>query len=285
MTFGTTRLALLIGLCGLLAASLPAHAQVQQQDVPRDLFTQQLRQQGNSVTFCYNPDGMMAAFEQDLARAISDVLLIESRLFALEASVLPQPPLDHRLPLQVAQIFVALAQDCDAIMGFSLSPSNPAFVLVTKPYMETPTVMVTIDPELAGLDGIGKEGVVATRGLSLADNALINYVAAHPDARWTRSSYRTNRDLIEAALGGQVDIALVWEPALYVATQGDPSLFGLRVLPELPFPVRPLQTGIGTRAENTYLNQLLGDAITELQADGTIRSLMEQHLLKPPGSD
>jgi len=274
---------LLAGLGGLLTATMPANAQVQQQDVPRDLFTQELRQGGNAITFCYNPEGMMAGFEQDLARAIADVLLIEGKLFALEASVLPQPPLDHRLPLQVAQIYVALAQDCDAIMGFSLSPSNPAFVLVTRPYMETPTIAVTIDPELAGLADIGKDGVVATRGLSLADNALINYVAAHPDEKWTRSSYRTNRDLIEAALGGQVDLALVWEPALYVATDGDPSLFGLRVLPELPFPVRPLLTGIGTRAENTYLNQLLGEAIDELAADGTIAALMQRHLLMPPG--
>lgn len=281
MTTTKTLAALMLGFA--LMGPTAALAQVQQDGsgVPRDLFTEQLRQQGNSVTFCYNPDGMMAEFEKELADAIASVLLVEPDLFALERSVLPQPPLDHRLPYQNAQMFVALAQDCDALMGFSLSPSNPDFILVTAPYMVTPTDLVTIDPAANRLEDFPEGSVIATRGLSLADNALINFLKPQGD-RWVRTSYRNNQDVLEAALGGTVAAAFVWEPALYVATGGEPALYGLRVIEDPPFTIRPLETGIATRSDNTYLNQLLTDAIAALQADGTVTALMEKHLLKPP---
>lgn len=265
-----------------LAFTTLASAQVQQLAVPRELYSEQLRQTGNSVTFCYNTDGMLADFERALATEIANALLVEPRFYELEASVVYQPPLDHRLPLQTGQIFVVLAQHCDAIMGWSLSPSDPDFVMASRPYMVTDTVPVTINPEFTSFANVPPGTDVGTRGLSLADNALINYNAAQAEEnRLRRVQYRNNRDLLEQVLGGAVEIGLVWAPALYFVTQGDPASYGLTIMEPPPFAIRPLETGIGTRSNDTYLNQILSDAIDALRADGTVERLLIEHSFAP----
>ena len=249
--------------------------------VPRDLYTDTLRQDGNSIAFCYNPDGMMAEFEQELAETIGSVLLVEPTLVPMPNGRIPTNPLDYRLPYLEEALFIMLAERCDVIMGYVLANSAPDWILLTRPYMSTGNLLVTRDADIASLADLPHDQRIATRSMSVSDNRLASYLNTLPkDQRWKRSTLYHNERILEQLDSGEVGAAVIWEPALYFATEGDPQAAGYHILP-LPFTDRRTDIGMATRSNNTYLNSILGDAIAELIADGTLEDLIQSYNLGP----
>ena len=264
-----------------LLLCIPAQAQPITDVVPRDLYTDTLRQNGNSITFCFNPDGMMAGFEQELADTIGSVLLTEVDVKPLKPNGVPTNPLDFRLPYLPQQLFVVLVEDCDAIMGFVLSRSIPNWASVTRPYLSTGSNLITRDAALTALDDLPLDQRIATRSLSLSDNRLASFLRTRPEGqRWVRTPLYSNQRVLERLDAGEVGAAIVWEPALYFATDGEPEAAGYHILP-LPFVDRRTEIGIATRSNNTYLNSILGDAIGELISDGTLDEMVQRFHLGP----
>ncbi len=275
-----------IGLAAMLGALVPAERLLAQSPdiISRDLYEERLRQEGNRIVFCYNMAGMMAEFEQDLAREIGQALLAEVRFETVKEGdfmVMP-PPYDYRMPLSEDQIFLLMAERCDAFMGFHLSESNPEWLLVSRPYLVAETVMVASDPDYRVVEDIPFGERLGVRMMAPGDTQLINLVGAMPDdRRWRRGAFFNNEMLLDKLLDGSLAAGLIWEPGLYYATDGDPEAHGLYLMDAIPFPVRAVEIGIATRVQDTYLNNLLGDAISALVADGTVTELMERHNLRP----
>lgn len=273
--------ALLLGLLPTLFLPIFAQAQPLTDVVPRDLYTDTMRQDGNSVTFCYNKEGMTAAFDQELAEAIGSVLLLEAKLVPLRSNGVPTTPLDYRLPYTAQQLFVLIAEECDAIIGYVLSRTAPEWVRLTRPYLSTSSVLIARDPAIKRLGDLPFEHGIGSRSLSTADNRLASYLRSLPEGkRWVRRPYYNNERVLEKLNEGSIGAALVWEPALYFATKGDPEAAGYHQLP-LPFQERRTELAIATRSSNTYLNSILGEAIEELIADGSLAEMIERHHLGP----
>ncbi|RUT31059.1 transporter substrate-binding domain-containing protein [Arsenicitalea aurantiaca] len=271
-----------------LAALLPPGAATGQdvQYIPRDMYVERLQREGNAITFCYNADGMMAGFELDLARAIGDALLVEVSTRPIPGTQITTPPLDHRLPLLPDQLFVLLAEDCSALLGYALSSSNPEWLSVTRPYFSSDTLLVVADPEYRTLDDVPLDRPVGARGMSMADNRLIMYLQARSaDRRWHRHPYFNNEVVLERLADGTIGAGLVWAPALYVHTDGDPEAAGFHVISPMPFPTPQVEIGIATRSDNSYLNVTLGAAIQQLLDEGTIADLLARHRLVPADPD
>lgn len=249
--------------------------------VPRDLYSDQLRQNGNSVTFCYNPDGMMADFEQELAETIGSVLLVEPVIKPMGNSRIPTNPLDYRLPYLPDAVFVMLAESCDVLLGYVLARSVPDWLLLTRPYMSSGNLLVTREADIKTIADLPLDQRIGSRSLSVSDNRLSAYLASLPtDQRWKRATLYHNQRIIEQLESGQIGAAVIWEPALYFATDGDPEAAGYHILP-LPFVDRRTEIGMATRSNNTYLNSILGEAIGEIIADGSLDELIQRHKLGP----
>lgn len=266
---------------GLVLSAGAVQAQPIIDVVPRDLYSDTLRQNGNSITFCYNPDGMMAGFEKELAEAVSSVLLVDPVLAATPNGRMPTNPLDYRLPFLPDAIFILLAEKCDVLMGYVLSRSAPDWALLTRPYLSTGNLLITRDPVLASIEDVPLDQRIGSRSLSVSDNRLQSFLAARPaDKRWKRATLYNNARILEQLESNEIGAAVIWEPALYFATKGDPAAAGYKILP-LPFVDRRTDIGMATRSSNTYLNSILGEAIGELISDGTLAEMIARYNLGP----
>lgn len=264
-----------------LALSLMAGASLAQsvEIVPRELYTERMRQEGNKLIFCINPQGVLAQFERDLAEAVGQSLLADVQFYEIGERDWPTRPLpyDYRLMLDEQQMFIMLAQECDGFMGFLLSPSNPAWLTVTRPYLSARTVLTTHDEDAAFAE-IPHGETIGVRMMAAGDNRLIQYLAARPETEsWRRTPYPDNELLLERLADGTIAAGMIWEYGLFGATGGDPAAAGYSYTYDLPFPVDPIEIGIATRSEDTYLNGLLSDAIAALEADGTIDDLLREN--------
>lgn len=273
MSFRTTALALIS--CFFAGTSFAQSVEV----VPRELYQERMRQEGNKLVFCVNPQGILAEFERDLAQAIGQSLLADVEFYEIGENDWPTRPLpyDYRLVLTEQQMFIMLAQECDGFLGFLLSTSNPAWLSVTRPYLSARTVLATRD-EPTALTDLPHGETIGVRMMASGDNRLIQYLAAQPeDQSWNRTPYPDNQLLLERLSDGTVAAAMIWEYGLFGATGGDPAAAGYSYTYDLPFPVDPIEIGIATRTEDSYLNGLLSDAIAALEADGTIDDLLRQN--------
>ncbi|MEQ1867925.1 MAG: ABC transporter substrate-binding protein, partial [Micropepsaceae bacterium] len=254
----------------------------QNEIIPRDMYRDNLRRQGDGISFCYNAEGMMAGFEQALARELGRALLLNATLVPISIYSATTQPLDYRLPLLEEQIFLFLAEECDAFMGFVLSPSTPSWLVISRPYLSTETVLATKSQNYRSMSDIPIDRPLGTRGVSLEDNQLLLYLQTLPESRrWRRFPFFNNQILLDKLADGTVAAALIWKPALIFATAGDSDARGLRIISNLPFAIPPLEIGVGLRTQDAYLSTSLGQAIDFLRADGTVDRLMKEHHLAP----
>ncbi|WP_417582794.1 substrate-binding periplasmic protein [Pelagibacterium sp.] len=247
--------------------------------VPRDLYTERMRQEGSKLVFCINPEGVLAQFERDLAHNIGQSLLAEVEFYEVGAGDWPTRPLplDYRIVLTEQQMFIMLAQECDGFMGFLLSASNPSWMTISQPYISARTVLVTRS-DTASLAEVPYGEKIGVRMMASGDNRLIQYLAAQPDdANWRRTPYPDNALMLERLTDGTIGAGMIWEYGLFGATEGEPAAAGLSYSYELPFPVDPIEIGIATRSEDSYLNNVLSEAIAALRADGTIDMLLAEN--------
>ncbi|QJR18147.1 substrate-binding periplasmic protein [Pelagibacterium halotolerans] len=269
-----------IGLAGIAATLFAGSAFAQSFDiVPRDLYTERMRQEGSKLVFCINPEGVLAAFERDLAQAIGQSLLAEVEFYEVGARDWPTRPLplDYRIVLTEQQMFIMLAQECDGFMGFLLSASNPDWMTISQPYLSAQTVLVTRS-ESAALADIPFGETIGVRMMAAGDNRLIQYLGAQAEeSTWRRTPYPDNELMLERLIDGTISAGMIWEYGLFGATGGDPQAAGFSYSYDLPFPVDPIEIGIATRAEDTYLNTVLSEAIDALEADGTIEMLLAEN--------
>lgn len=258
----------------------------QESGVPREFLEDRRRVEGDHLTFCIHEQGLLAEFDRAIAREIGNVLLVD---VAFEEVTPPRvvPPFDYRIPLLYEEIYVFLTDDCDAFMGFTLTSTGyPEWMILSRAYLETRFVLATTDEAYESLQDIPEGVRIGTRQVSVADIAFSEYVRSLPEgARWQRTPYPYDQLLIEALLEGRLDAALVWEPALHAATEGDPEAQGIRVIPSDPVDLPMADFGIALRARSEYIRTLLDDAIVALIEAGVVEAILQEHGLPgTPGS-
>jgi polar amino acid transport system substrate-binding protein len=263
----------------LFAANERAFAQFE--DIPpRDVYRERGRTRGDQVTLCVNGAAMMASFDMALGREIAARLLLRPNIIEVK-TWRPTEPLDYRLPLAFEEVYIELAERCDGFMGFTLTSGYPSWLIITRPYLTTRTVLATTSPEVRRIADIPTTRALGTRMLGAVDNQMILYLQSLPEKnRWQRMTYINNKLLLDRLLDRTVAAAFVWEPALYRATGGDPGSKGIRVIPP-PFELTETEFGIALRSNDTYLATTLGQAIDSLRSDGTIAELLVEHMLAP----
>jgi len=273
----------------VLAALLFTNAKLafaQFEDVPpRDVYRERGRTRGDQIALCVNGAAMMASFDMALARQIASRLLLTPNVVEIKTWH-PTEPLDYRLPLSFEEIYIEFAERCDGFMGFTLAQGYPSWLIITRPYLSTRTVLAATSPEFNKLADIPVTRSLGTRMLGAVDNQMILYLQSLPEkSRWPRMPYFNNKMLLDRLLDRTVAAAFVWEPALYRATDGDPDSKGIHVIPA-PFALSETELGIGLRSNDTYLATTLGQAIDTLRSDGTIDQLLVEHKLtaKPPSA-
>jgi polar amino acid transport system substrate-binding protein len=271
---------LAVSLCGVAGEAL-----AQQEDLPpRDVYIERGHTRGDKITFCVNPAAMMASFESALAREIAGRLLLVPTVVEVKTWH-PTEPLDYRVPLGYDELYIEFAERCDGFMGFTLAPGYPSWLIITRPYLSTRTVLATTKPSYRKLADIPSDRRIGTRIFGIVDNQLIIYLQSLQEkSRWPRAPYFNNKLLIDRLLDGTVDAAFVWEPALYRATNGAPESAGIRLIPP-PFELAQTDIGIALRSNDSYLMVTLGQAIDSLRSDGTIDALLVEHGLAAKPKD
>jgi polar amino acid transport system substrate-binding protein len=245
---------------------------------PRDVYRERGRTRGDQVALCVNRAAMMAPFDMALAREIASRLLLTPNIIEIKTWH-PTEPLDYRLPLSFEEVYIELAERCDGFMGFTLAQGYPSWLIITRPYLSTRTVLATASPEVRRLADIPPTRSLGTRMLGAVDNQMILYLQSLPEKnRWPRMPYFNNKLLLDRLLDRTVAAAFVWEPALYRATDGDPESKGIHLIPA-PFELTETEFGIALRTNDAYLATTLGQAIDSLRSDGTISQLLIEHML------
>jgi polar amino acid transport system substrate-binding protein len=262
----------------------PVSAQEHDDLPPRDVYQERGRSTGDKIAFCVNPAAMMASFETALAREIAARLLVTPNVIEVKTWH-PTEPLDYRLPLAFDELYIEFAERCDGFMGFTLAPGYPSWLIVTRPYVSTRTVLAATSAEYHKLADVPTGRPLGTRMLGIVDNQLILYLQSLPEkSRWQRIPYFSNKLLLDRLLDRTVAAAFVWEPALYRATNGDPAAAGIHLI-QPPFELQPTELGIALRSKDSFLSVTLGQAIDSLRADGTVdRLLVENRLAAKPGA-
>jgi polar amino acid transport system substrate-binding protein len=266
----------------LAALSVVIAAEVSAQEVddlpPRDVYHERGRSTGDKIAFCVNPASMMAPFEMALAREIAARLLVTPNVIEVKTWH-PTEPLDYRLPLAYDELYIEFAERCDGFMGMTLAPGYPAWLIITRPYVTTRTVLAATSADYLKLADVPANRALGTRMLGIVDNQLILYLQSLPEkTRWRRIPYFNNKLLLDRLLDRTVAAAFVWEPALYRATNGAPEAAGIHVIPA-PFELQPTELGVGVRSNDSFLSVTLGQAIDSLRDDGSIDRLMVENLL------
>lgn len=258
-----------------LALAVPASAQ-DLPEISRDLYTDRLVRQGDSIRLCINPDAMLAEFDSKVAQLVADALLLQVTIVPVKPPY-KTAPYDYRLPIDFNQLFLVLAEQCDGFMGFVLGGrSYPSWVRITEPYLESDLAFVVADPAVQSFDDLPAGAAIGSRSLSTADGQLTVYLLSRPEAeRPRRLAFFSNDQVIGALREGRLQAAMVWRPALDELVGRDLAAAGLHEI-SLPFEASRVDLGIIVESANSYLQVALSDAIRSLKADGSIKQLFDE---------
>lgn len=261
----------------LLGASHAGAQDRNEPGIPLEFLDDRLRIDAGAITFCLNGASTLVEFERAVAEELAATLLLEADFHELQPPALPFP-YDFRLHLSGPELYVEMTNTCDALVGYVVSSVGfPQWLTITRPYYTSRFVLAATDPDLTGFSDLPEAAAIGARLGSSGDVALVTYrgaQTAEPD--WLRRPYRDNWALIDALLDGSADAILVWEPALYRATEGDPGSRGIAVIPS-PFRPPDKAFGIAVSREDAYLRSLLDQAIDEAERTGLIDQLRQEH--------
>lgn len=247
-------------------------------NVASDYLDRERELTGDTLHVCLSRDGLLADFERDLAAEIGSVLLID--VVVLELAPFRSPPiLDYRFAVSAEELLVTLFNDCQAMLGFLLAPGRtPAWMTMTRPYLETDFALATTDQEAASLGDLPPDYRIGTRMLSDVDLRFLDFNLARRESRqWRRVMYTDNRLLLDRLQSGDLEAVLMWEPALVKGLGGDLEGAGVRNIDPAPFTPPRNQFGAVLLERDAYLRSMLDDAFGALIADGAIERLLDRH--------
>ncbi len=258
---------------GLLVVLATGSVLAQDDEVPQDLLNQSTRLQGDQITFCLDRSAPGAPLDMKVGQAIADALLVKAK-FADAPSGFPIDATGYLSELQIA-----MSNTCDVLLGISLQPNfpYPDWATPTRPYAEIPFVLVATDPSYKSLADIPRSRPLGTAVGSLGEYNFIVYNQQQSEAqRWRRFPYADPKLMLKRVKDGTIAAALLYQPALLEATNGDPAAAGVRIIPTDPVPASAVEVAALVSSRDSFLRTQIDEAIASLDSDGTIQSLMQQ---------
>lgn len=261
-------IALVLGLQSVLAQFLPP--------APQD-FLENRRRVDGALHVCLNLASSLVEFDRAVAQAIGDALLVPVVFHELFTAYPPTSPYEFSINLSEADLYVGIMNNCDAMMGAWLhQDAVPSWLTVTQPYYSTRVVFATTAYDHADPRRLPFGAAVGSRIAGSGDFQFRSFVTERSPGTIRRIPYPSNESLITRLLDGTLDGILIWEPAIYAATGGDPAAAGVMTAP-LPFQSTELNFGLAVPLAASFLRSTLDAAIAALQVDGTIVGLVQRY--------
>ncbi|WMT91987.1 transporter substrate-binding domain-containing protein [Pelagibacterium sp. H642] len=270
--------ALALGLTCIFAAQALGQAP-QASDtpfVPDDYLNTTRRPVGDSIHFCGSSTSALQPFDRAVAEEIGRLLLLETEWLEIRYPF-PAPPYDFQIALSEESLFTALNNRCDVFTGFAMNHLTfPTWLTVSEPYLVTRYVLATREGGAETLEAAEAGARIGTRVGTGADAIFAAYLGTIEEGRWRRIPYPDHRSLLRGLKGGTIEAAFVWEPALTLAAAGDdgPATWSLMTGgPSVP----SASFGMVMLTRNTFLRELIDQAIAEMTASGKLTEITERH--------
>ncbi len=266
----------------VLALPLPALAQGFAVGVPQppSEAIDFVRREGG-IHFCLNAASALIEFDRAAGQAMADTILSPAEFHEI-VDLEPPRPFDFVITVETIDLYVEVTNHCDALLGYYVTnDAIPEWLTVTQPYSRTNFVLVTRDPAIDALGDLPAGAAVGSRLGTPADSQFRTYVGTQAAGTIRRLAYPVDASLLRDLDAGLLGAALVWEPALYLATGGDPAAAGYHIA-AMPFAVPTLDFAVALPSDQLYLRTELDTTIAALRADGVIADLLAGMGL-PPG--
>lgn len=256
-------------LCSLVLigsiTSLPAAAQPM---VQSDFYEGGIRDRGDRIIFCIWPSSPMVALDRAVGEQIAGLQLLEAEFFEV--------PLLSSGTQEVfeQELFIHLMDDCDALMGTSLTwRPLPEWLTVTQAYYEVSYLLASNTASQGDVRNLPAGSKVGSLMLTQADMTFSRVMSAAGGGEIARIPYNTSETILRAIGGGQLDAGIVPSHALPLL-QGQFGGGEIEIAPLAFPPIEPEPVGIAMLSRDTYLRELLDQSIATLEGDGTLAQII-----------
>lgn len=250
--------------------------------VPSDAINYDRKLNDDGIVICLNAASSLAELDREIGQLIADSLLINVTFDELVSPFTPYN-YDFRIPFASTDLFVQVTNRCNALMGVRLSPGQmPEWMTVSAPYYTTTQVFATTDPTLTSFDAFPPGHEVGSRLGGPGDTQLNAHLRSMaPDVRPRRIPYPHNEFLLEKLADESLKTVFIWEPALYLASEGDPSALGIQHIFQPPFAVPSVDFAVAFPVQDTYMRGLFDEALSILSESGEIDAVVSRYLVPP----
>ncbi len=262
-----------LALAGSFVAltALPAFAQVGLPYVPPELHSERRLLRGNTLSVCVWSVSPTVEVDKAVAQAIGETLLISTEIHEYTNMNV------HSGDDLWESVYIQLAEQCDAIMGFTMTTQlNIEWLIPSRPYYEAPYVLVVREGEYARLGDIPAGKTVGTTQLTAVDEAMHAYQEARPASeRWVRIPFPSNAPILDYLRDGRIEGALMWEPMfarMKSAYAEDDVRFAFADLDPLRAASVPI--GMMLREHNAFLRTQIDQAIGSMVSSGRLQEVI-----------
>lgn len=222
---------------------------------------------GDTIRFCVYGGSAIGDYDRAVAQLLGDSLFLEVEIHEVEPPIVV-PGVDT-IPISFEDLFLMLTNDCDAFMGLELASGvYPAWMNLTRAYLEAPYVTVVRQGEYADLNALPDQAKVATQTLTSGDIMFNAYRETQPEAqRYRRVPYPTTTLQFDRLRERSVEAAIVWQPWFSHELMDNT---GLEVVSNGTVRLPNREIGIAVRSRDDFIRSSLDQAIEMLEADGTL---------------
>ena len=250
--------------------------------VPTDMAEQRRSLNDDEITICLNKTSALVELDRQVAQAVGDTLLLNVKFVEL-SSHFPPYKYDFRLPFAERDLYVEVTNKCQALMGMRLSTGGiPAWLTVSAPYYRSRSVFAVADAAQADFAALEAGQAIGSRLGAPGDTQFTAYLRSmDANTRPQRVPYPNNEVLLDKVKTGSVSAAFLWEPALFLAADGNPENLGITSTFEAPFASPVVEFGIAFPVQDTFLRGLVDEALSVLIADGEIDAIISGFPIPP----
>lgn len=261
-----------LATAALLAVAGPAPAQIVDQ-VDGARLEQWRARTGNQLRICRYPTSSTAAFDEAVARAIAERLLLTPVFFDMKDG--------YAIGSEYAgeDFFVALTNNCDVAMTLTIAPNAyPQEFTVTRPIAAFTYLMVTDDPDYTKMTDIPAGLAIGASMMSYGDYVFGVENRSRPEEqRWQRIPYGTHEQMLTRLNDGTIEAMILYAPSYQELLSSHPEeTANLRVIDfdvsQTPF----LNRGGVMFGQSAFLRIELDAAIDEIIADGTLQDILDE---------
>lgn len=252
-----------------LVISVPAFAQV-----PPELLNNTRRQNGESITACFDTTATTLEFDREVAKLIADSLFVDLQTRDGFGGF----PIDGAGFMD--ELSIAMNNTCDLFMGISVQVNSqfPEWAAVSRPYASMPFVLAVDNPDWQSLADIPHDRKIGTALQSLGELVFITWAQQQPEAeRWKRLPYANFELMLKRVQDESLGGMLLWQPSLVKLQQTVPAAKDVRIIDLAPVPAVDVHVGALVSSKDSFLRSQVDEAIDALVADGTITALMERY--------